>query len=171
MAARLWACRTMGDVVKVRYEIELFGDRPDLDTPDVDIRQLAPTDRDALAHLMLDAYIGTIDYEGETLKEARDGVDSWLEGSPLVDHSCGAIIDGQIVSAVLVSVLDESPFIAIVMTDPAHKGARLARAVTEAALISLKRAGHSRVALYITKGNTPSEKLFAAIGARPSSAR
>ena len=160
----------MTDAVKVRYEIDLAVDRPGSEIPDVEVRQLAPTDRDALARLMLDAYIGTIDYEGETLEGAVDEVDSWLEDSPLLDQSYGAIIDGQIVSAVLVMVVDDAPFIASVMTDPAHKGSRLARVVIEAAMTSMKRAGFSHVAFYITRGNTPSERLFAAIGAQPTDA-
>ena len=156
----------MSDAVKVRYEIDLSVWRPGVGLPEVEIRVLAPADRDVLARLMLDAYVGTIDYEGETIEQAGEEVDSWFEGSPILESSFGAIIDGRMVSAVLVMLLDDEPFIAIVMTDPAHKGSRLARLVLDAALSGLKRAGHSRVVLYITEGNTPSERLFTAIGAR-----
>lgn len=73
----------MSDIVKIRYEIGLSKDRPGFKTRDVvEIRRIAVTDRDQLAELMLDAYIGTIDYEGEALVEAIDEVDSWLIATP-----------------------------------------------------------------------------------------
>ena len=84
----------------------------------------------------------------------------------MLDHSFGAVKGDDVVSAVLVVNVDEEPFIAIVMTDPDHKGMRLAQAVTDSALASLSLAGHKRVVLYITSGNTASERLFAALGAR-----
>ncbi len=158
----------MSDAVKVRYEVDLSTGTPDLVLPFLEIRALIPTDREALAGLMLDAYVGTIDYEGETLTGVLEEVDSWLAGTPMLDHSCGAIVDGRLVSAVLVMVLDEAPFISFVMTDPDHKGHRFGRAVTHAALESLRAVDYPFAALYITKGNTPSERLFAAVGAKPT---
>jgi len=156
----------MSDTAKVRYEIDLTAASPSHASADVEIRRLYPSDRHGLAHLMLDAYLGTIDYEGETLTEAIDEVDSWLEGTSMLDHSYGAVIDGQLVSAVLVSTVDHGPFIGYVMTDADHKGSRLGGAVTSEALASLKTSGYSQVVLYITKGNTPSERLFASLGAK-----
>ena len=114
---------------------------------------------------MLDAYVRTIDYEGETLTEAIKEVDAWLEGSPMLDHSYGAVVSGRLVSAVFIMTVDDAPFIAMVMTDPGHKGAGLGRAVVEEALASLRVSRYQHAALYITQGNTPSERLFAAAGA------
>jgi len=117
---------------------------------------------------MLDAYVGTIDYQGETLAEAIDEVDDWLGGSPMLAHSYGAVVGGRLVSAVLVMTLDDVPFVAYVMTDPDHKETGLGRAVVEAALSSLRESSHERVVLYITKGNAASERLFATVGAQPT---
>ncbi len=93
----------------------------------------------------------------------------WAPGTttarPRSRPSTGAVIDGDLVAAVLVMTVDRSPFIAVVMTAGAHKGCGLGRAVVEAALAGLRRDGHRRVVLYITEGNTPSERLFAAAGA------
>ncbi len=152
--------------VKVRYEINLSVPGPEPANLDTTIRQLRATDRDALARLMLDAYVGTIDYEGETLDEAVDEVDVWLRASPMLAHSYAAVIGGRMVSAVLVTTVDDLPFVSNVMTDPDHKGAGLGRTVVEVALRSLRASGHQRLVLYITKGNLASERLFAAAGAR-----
>ncbi|MCP4966037.1 MAG: GNAT family N-acetyltransferase [bacterium] len=156
----------MSEVVKVRYEIDLAmlsSEPADLDPM---IRKLRPADRDALAQLMLDAYVGTIDYEGETLAEAIEEVDDWLRGSPMLVDSYGAVIGERMVSAVLIQALEDLPLVAYVVTDPDHKRAGLGRAVLEVALGSLRAAGYKRVVLYITKGNIASERLFAAVGAR-----
>jgi ribosomal protein S18 acetylase RimI-like enzyme len=158
----------VSDAVKVRYEVDLSSGIPDLELPVLEIRALIPTDRQALARLMLDAYLETIDYEGETLTEAIEEVDSWLAGTPMLDHSYAAVDDGRLVSAVLFMVVDGAPLIRSAMTDPDHKGQRIGRAVTRAALESLRATDYPFAALYITKGNTPSERMFASLGAKPT---
>lgn len=155
----------MAEPRKIRYEIALDPHEGQSEPLGVSTRNLVASDRDALARLMLDAYMGTIDYEGETLTGAFGAVDSWLAGTPMLDHSYGGIVDGRLVSAVLLMVVDGAPFVRAVMTDPDHKGQKFARAVTQEALESLRIAGLSLVVLYITEGNTPSERLFASLGA------
>ncbi len=150
---------------KIRYEIDLAPTRPDPRPVDAELRALRPEDLDALAHLILDAYRGTIDDEGETMVEAVAEIQGWLDDTPILDHSIGAVIDGQLVAAVLVMTVDDAPFVAVVMTAAANKGAGLGRAVVEAAVAGLRRDGHRRVVLYITDGNVPSERLFASVGA------
>jgi len=157
----------VSDNARIRYEIDLSAPRMKVEGSGSETRPLGPTDRDAVARLMLDAYIGTIDYEGETIAEALDEVDSWLKGSPLLEHSYGAVVDGRLVSAVLAMTLDEAPFIRSVMTDPGHKASGLGRIVTAASLKSMESAGYQRVVFYITEGNTPSERLFSSLGAHP----
>jgi RimJ/RimL family protein N-acetyltransferase len=150
---------------KRRYAIDLtasLGPRP---STNGDLRPLTTDDRDSLAQLMLDAYAGTIDYEGESIIEAREAVDEWFSDAPLIGQSFGAEIDGRLVSAVLAMMLDDAPFIAIVMTAPEHKGHGLGRAVVAASLESLRAEHHGTVTLYITEGNAPSERLFASLGA------
>lgn len=155
----------MPQPAKARYQIDLTAALPRSSPAGIDIRQLRPSDRDALAHLMLDAYVGTIDYEGETLTEATDEIDSWLEDGPLLDHSYGAVLNGQLLSAVLVVEADHIPLIGYVMTAADHKGNGLGGAVTSEAVVSLKNSGYPHAVLYITKGNTPSERLFEGLGA------
>jgi hypothetical protein len=48
---------------------------------DIACRTVAPSDQEALAALMLDAYRGTVDYEGETLEDAFREIGHTLSGS------------------------------------------------------------------------------------------
>jgi len=151
---------------KIRYEIDLTVVRPGPRPTEAELRALSHDDLDALAHLILDAYRGTIDDEGETMVEAVAEIQGWLDETPLLAHSIGAVFDGKLVAAVLVMTVDDAPFIAVVMTAAASKGSGLGRAVVEEALAGLHREGHRRVVLYITDGNVPSERLFASVGAQ-----
>ena len=150
---------------KRRYAIDLTAPLGSQPSTNGDLRPLTTGDRDSLAQLMLDAYTGTIDYEGESIVEAREAVDDWFRDAPLLGQSFGAEIDGRLVSAVLAMTLDDAPFISIVMTAPEHKGYGLGRAVVATSLESLRAEHHGAVTLYITEGNAPSERLFASLGA------
>ena len=152
---------------KIRYEIDLTDPPYTNAAPTPRTRRLVPSDRDELGVLILDAYLGTIDYEGETIVEANEAIDDWLDSGPLLEHSCAAVIDDEIVSAVLVTTYDEHPFISIVMTHPDHKGEGYATAAVASTLTSLRSEDHAKVILFITEGNTASEALFATLGAKP----
>ncbi|MGI9529161.1 MAG: GNAT family N-acetyltransferase [Acidimicrobiia bacterium] len=157
----------MNENVKIRYRINLATRHTTPPRTTTEIRRLTADDRTDLARLILDAYTGTIDYEGETIAEAMDEVDDWLAGTDLLDHSYCAVIDSKLVSAILLMTFEHAPFSAIVVTDPGYKGTGLARSVTHHSLSSLAQEGHDSVVLYITKGNIPSERLFISLGATP----
>jgi RimJ/RimL family protein N-acetyltransferase len=148
---------------KIRYEIDLTGTKFDV------FREpghtIGPDDLHPLAQLMLDAYRGTIDSEDESYEDAVDEVSSYLEDTPLLDHSFQIKSDDRPVSAVLVSQIEGDAFIGYVMTDPDHKGRGLATEVAGRALASLQSDGYERVVLYITQGNKPSERVFRGLGA------
>lgn len=129
------------------------------------VRNVVHEDLEVLAQLMLDAYRGTIDYEDEDYEDALVEVRSFLEGKPALEFSSILELDGQVVSAVLVSVFDVDPFIGYVMTHPDYKGTHIGRRLVHHALNRAKSAGHGRVVFYITAGNQPSEALFASLGA------
>jgi len=133
---------------------------------DASFRHPQPTDLEQLAELMLDAYIGTIDYEGETLSDARDEVGSYLRGRPLLEQSIVHVSDDVIDCACLVSYLAhvELPLIAYIMTARARKRTGLARRALCGALAELRVGGYARVVATITDGNTPSETLFTSLG-------
>lgn len=132
------------------------------------IRHPTPADAEALAQLMLDAYLGTMDYEGETIDEARDEVARYFAGRPLLEHSRLRIADGEPVSACLVSHWGERacPIVSYVMTAPAWKSRGLAAELLGQSLASLAESGHAEVRAVITEGNLPSEAVFRRAGFR-----
>lgn len=156
---------------KVRYEMDVVRGAGAPVPGDVTVRSVSVEDWPELADLMLDAYTGTIDYDGEDLDDAMAEVGSFLDGDPWLTHSRVAMVDEGIASAVLVSGLDGEPFIGYVMTRAAHKRRGLGRMLVSSAMSSLAAAGHTRVAFYITVGNTASERLFMGLGATPDDGR
>lgn len=154
-------------VAKIRYQIDL--NRRFFGPPVTDdrVRAVTPEDAPQLASLMLDAYMDTIDYEGEDLDDAVAEVGSYLtEGTPLLDFSRVVVHDGVIVSGILLSETEERPFVNYVMTRASHKGQGVGALVTRHALAALAEAGHHSVLFYITEGNEPSERLFRSLGAK-----
>jgi predicted GNAT family acetyltransferase len=155
----------MAERNKIRYEIDLRSWSSVSPDAGMVTRTLGHEDRDDLAHLILDAYRGTIDYEGETLVEAKDAIDEWLEDSPMLEASFGVHDGESLVSATLLQVLDSNPFVRAVMTHPDHKSKGYGTAAVEATLSMLRSSGHQKVVFYTTEGNTASETLFKNLGA------
>ena len=129
----------------------------------------APTraDRDVLAELMLDAYQGTIDDEGESIEDARSEVDQFLDGhygEPMLELSAVACLDGTLASAALLTRLKGAPFLAFSMTAAVHKRNGYARACLEHLIDALRSAGHATLALEVTGGNGPAERMYEEIG-------
>jgi RimJ/RimL family protein N-acetyltransferase len=154
----------MSDPPRHEYVLRL-GTRHEARPPDDGTRHATPDDHEPLAQLMLDAYDGTIDYDGETIVEARDEVRRYLDGAPLLDCSWVRIEDGEPVSAVLVGwSTRDCPIVSYVMTTPAWKGQGLAADLLARALASLSGLGHQDVVAWVTEGNTPSERLLARAG-------
>lgn len=156
--------------LKQRYEIDLAGAVPSpAPDPGLPIRTVTEADLAGIARLMLDAYVNTIDYEGEDLEDAVEEVRSFLEDQDsLLDRSYVMEDAGRIVAGVLLAMSEGEPVVMYVMTVPAHKRRGLGRRLVAHALDRLAADGHDRVALYITVGNTPSEALFRSLGAVPA---
>ena len=153
-------------VTKLRYEIDLTNPIGAAASEAWPVRSITVDDLDGLARLMLNAYVGTIDYEDEDLDDAIEEVRSFFDADhPLLGHSYLVEKEGTFVSAILVLVSKGTPFIGYVMTLPEYKNSGLARLVTTASLESLADDGHNKVVLYITDGNRPSEALFRSVGA------
>lgn len=136
---------------------------------DLPVRHPSTDDAEALAVLMLDAYEGTIDADGsETIDDARDEVGGYLspERQPMLEHSFVALAGDGAAAAVLVARHEGLPFIGYVMTAAEHKGRGLATALTQLTLTSLNAAGERRVHLWVTRGNTPAERMYERLGFR-----
>lgn len=136
------------------------------------LRALCPTDVEAVAGLMLDAYRGTIDDSGETLADAYDEVHAYLVGQrggpALLQESCLGFVNNQLVAACLVTQGEtgQPPLIAYVMTHAAWKKQGVGRVILTATIQTLARSHYPAIWAVITQGNTPSERLFASLGFR-----
>jgi len=116
-------------------------------------------DRGALAMLLLDAYQGTIDDEGEGEIEARQAIDEYM-GRVLPAHSVVIEEDGQLMAMSFVVIVGGRHFIDPVATAAARKGHGLGTDAVLHSLGSLARDGVSDVGAVITDGNVASERLF-----------
>lgn len=138
--------------------------------PQLFMRPAHPADIKALAELMLEAYRGTIDYDGETIEDCISEVQAYLAGQrggqPLLAESRLYFDGDTLVSACLVGEWDDrrQPIVAYVMTRPEWKGRGLAKQVIKAALTALIEKGYTAVRAVITAGNTPSERVFSGLG-------
>jgi ribosomal protein S18 acetylase RimI-like enzyme len=146
-------------------------DAPPRDLPaGLDVRIPLQADRDALATLMLEAYRGTTDFDGsETIEVALDEIDCYLSGAsgpPLLEHSRVAVAAGSVVGAVLVSFFEGLPLVAYAYTAPGWKGRGISTALLRRSMASLAAAGFERVALFVTAGNAPAERIYETLGFR-----
>lgn len=123
-------------------------------------------DREALADLMMDAYVGTVDYEGESVDQALEEVDRYLSAEAYLEVSRLAVGDGVIGSAVLMSRLAGEPLVGYVMTRAALKGQGLASALLDEATAAVWATGADGLRAFITAGNGPSESIFLKAGYR-----
>jgi RimJ/RimL family protein N-acetyltransferase len=132
--------------------------------PGVALRPPVDADRPELAALMMDAYVGTIDYDGETLEQAVEEVDGAFSNEALVGLSRVAIKDGTIVSALLVSLVESDAVVGYVMTRAAAKVQGYATVLLDECAAAIWDAGYDRIRAWITEGNTPSERVFRRAG-------
>lgn len=127
------------------------------------VRHPTADDAEALAALMIDAYLGTVDADGsETLEDARAEVNGYFSaasGEPMIEHSFVAIDGDAPISAVLVSRCEGMPLIAYAMTAADRKRRGLAIALTARSLNSLHAAGERHAHLWVTPGNETAERI------------
>ena len=133
----------------------------------VALRSPSHEDRGGLARLMLDAFRGTIDYEGEEIAEAELEVQRHLDSAPLLeDSTVASAASGDLLSACLLREWPkrQTVLVAFVMTVPTTTQRGLATACLSRSLALLAARGVPRVHCVITAGNTPSERLFYKFG-------
>ena len=132
--------------------------------PGVVVRRPTVEDRPELASLMMDAYVGTIDYEGETEEQAVEEVAGHFATEAYAEASVVAVIDGTIQSAVLVGRALGVPLVGYAMTRAKVKGLGLASALLDMSIASAWEAGDEELRAFITQGNHPSERIFLRVG-------
>lgn len=133
------------------------------------VRTFDPADVPALGALMYRAYLGTVDYEGETPEQAAAEVRKTVEGAyGEFIPSCSKVIEraGSILSATLLTRFEARPLVAFTFTDPGHAGQGLARACMQAAMDELFAQGERELRLVVTLANAPAIKLYSGLGFR-----
>lgn len=135
-----------------------------VDAPTTDLSAVSPFDvtAEALAVLLLDAYRGTTDDEGEGPEEAAVAIAHSL--GTLVPRPSVVLVDDdrRPVAMSFVVVVHDLHYIDPVATASDRKGQGLGAAAVRASLARL--ADGPAVGAVITDGNTPSERLFARLG-------
>lgn len=116
--------------------------------------------RDELAAVLLAAYRGTIDDEGETEVEAREAIDFYLTR---IDRDASVVaVDGDAIVAFAFSLaVSDLAYVDPVVVLPDHKRTGLGRACVTRVL---RRLRVDEVGATITDGNVASERLFASLG-------
>ena len=136
-------------------------------------RNVTVGDAVALGELMLEAYRGTVDYEGETLEETISEVRDTLNGKygPLLEKASFVIEEkGRILSASLVTWWKEtnSPLLAFTMTDSASQGKGMATYLLELSINALLVLGYEELSLVVTESNNPARHLYEKMGFQPA---
>jgi hypothetical protein len=167
--------------MRTRHEYRVsLGERPrtlsDKLPPGFKVRNPDESDVRELAELMLDSYRETIDYDGETIKEATIEVKSYFEridSRAMLSCSFVAVSENHIFSACLASRWEKrsEPLISYLMTKGKFKGQGLAKALLRRSLQAIRRSlqairdsGHDGAIGFVTEGNTPSERLLVGSG-------
>jgi GNAT superfamily N-acetyltransferase len=144
--------------------------------PSIDCRAVSNADAPALADLMLDAYRGTVDYNGETLEDARSEIDRTMAGAYgrfLSDCSFVAANTGVLQSACLITLLNEDspdvvPLLAFSVTRPAAQRRGLASGLIRRSAGVLRATGLTRLVLAVTAANLPARRVYDRLGFVPA---
>jgi len=129
-------------------------------------------ERERLAHLMLAAYRGAADDEGETIAEALQEVDSVLVSAnrPFIPAASFVIeVDEALASASLVSLFRGGPLVTHVMTHPHYKRRGLGVSALLSSANALREHGWSTLSLYVTDSNEPALALYRKLGFQTTS--
>lgn len=135
--------------------------------PASDLRVMSRQDLEALGALFHAAYVGTVDYEGESPEEAVAAVAATFDGefgTFMPEASMVVERDGQLLSASFITLWQGRPLLAFAVTSPGFKGQGLSHRCTRAAMHALARAGHAELDLFVTDTNEPALALYARLG-------
>jgi GNAT superfamily N-acetyltransferase len=140
--------------------------------PAVPLRRLDASDEPALAQLMLEAYRGTLDNHGERLDHAHAEVRRTFSGGygrMLWDASFVIEAEGgqtALASASVLTLWQDRPLLAFSLTHPRARRRGLAATLIGASARTLGLQGYAQLALVVTRGNTPAERLYEKVGFR-----
>jgi ribosomal protein S18 acetylase RimI-like enzyme len=135
--------------------------------PSAGVRAVHASDEQALGPLMYCAYLGTVDYEGETEDQAEAEIRKTFAGGygPFDANSSRLYEkDARILSATLITRWQDRPFVTYSITHPDAKNQGLARACMRSAMEALYEAGERALWLAVTLANEPAVALYTSLG-------
>jgi len=154
-------------MTRSRHQMTRLLTRDDCAMPPESGRALHESDTLPLAKLMLDAYRGTIDDEGESLDDAIGVVKSLFKGVfGVLDTGASVVFaeKGNLLAATIVTHHEDHPLVAFSMTHPTATRRGLARRGLRHAIGQLARSGCRDLRLVVTSGNLAAEALYASEG-------
>jgi len=120
-----------------------------------------------IGEAFLDAFLGTIDYEGEGIEEAVAEVKDLFAGAygKLLPEVSGCLLQGgSVVSALFAAENGKGVFIPYVVTVKRNSGQGYATRLINRAILQAKKGGYGFIDLYVTKGNDKAERLYRRLG-------
>jgi ribosomal protein S18 acetylase RimI-like enzyme len=134
---------------------------------DLPYRPVERSDAPAIGELMLAAYRGTVDDEGETRGDAVAEVEQVLDGSygPFVsDASLLVGYDDGMVGASLVAIWESRPLLLYLVVRPDAKRRGIGTFLIAGTGNALLEAGRPELDLFVTEANEPAVTLYRKLG-------
>jgi ribosomal protein S18 acetylase RimI-like enzyme len=141
---------------------------------DLNLRLLQETDGKLLGELMYASYLGTVDYEGETLEETIAEAEATLGGkygAVFFNASYIAFQKDDQTSAIGVTVVSDfektGPLLAFSLTLPAFQKRGIAALLIKISSDSLNKMALPKISLVVTSSNQPAMSLYRKLGFKP----
>jgi len=131
------------------------------------LKPITPEMAENLAETMIDAYKNTVDYEGEEYEDALFEIKNVIAdgyGEFLKSVSFAFVKENEVVSAIMVSLYENIPYILYVFTKKNNIGRGLATRLIRKSLYELDRKGYRRVQLSVSEANHGARFLYEKLG-------
>lgn len=135
-------------------------------SPDPRAEPVRPELAPKLADCMLDGDLDLVDYAGESPEEMTEEIERAFAGSYgpfLSDASFCVLRDGEVVSAILMTMEDDLPLVAFIFTRKAFGRQGLSKALLSTAFYTLQNRGYTGAHLYCDSHSFAAQ-LYRAVG-------
>lgn len=131
------------------------------------LRKLTANDKLKLSKTMLAAYIGSVDYQEETIEEAILEIEKTLNdgyGPFIPDASFLIEKDDEICAAILINLWQSQPLITEVFVGKSYRCQGMASTLIKTSMHELLLLGYKEIILYVTLENYHAVKLYEKLG-------
>ncbi len=135
--------------------------------PHEDVKQVFYEMSDELAKSMLEAYVNSADFEGDTLKDFQDEISNvfkGLYGEFMPNLSSALEIGDEIVGCLLLCIFKGEPTITYLFTNPKFQRKGIAVKLLANSSYKLLQEGYGELFLYLNLDNIPAYNLFDTFG-------